>query len=539
MALDTSTISSSLLKEEPKLVVPSPTQDQTPYESIISGALTSLPSVQGQVDQATKDSEAILGRIVRNTGEEANKEVFSQAQQDLAGVNARKQELDALNASFSDLGAQIKGLGRMQSAVPLKIQEQNLGTGATDAGVAPQTAGELRKNAIRALTLASEADVLGSQITNAESRLTRAKEQAQLAVDLKYKPIEAETARLKELLQLNKDYILDPAEKKRTEAMTIALNERERLLAEKKVNEKDNTELMINANAQGAPKAIIDQARKMVANGAKASEVASVLGVYAGDYIGTQLKIKEMNLKDLEYKIKNNELLAYMGNAAAQNTDGTVVKGSGASAVDRNVNTVENIIKRNAKNIPDGAQTQIGVALGVINSVKELAGSNPDGTFVGMYPTAGAVDIVIPDALKRDKTIANETALGAIELKVQQWASGASLTNAQTELVQGMVPKKGDTDNVVRQKLNSLSDFMNTQISAQLSSAGVKFRPEPTDYYSDSIATRVRNTKGVGYEDKDIVELLLTDPKYGTKVKEARDAKWTDEQIVTYLQTLN
>lgn len=539
MAIDTNTISSELLRSDPKMVVPPTTQDQTPYESIVQGSLTSLPDISKQVETARADSNAMLNNIASLTGDTANKEIFSQAQQDLAGVQDRTKELDALNAQFTDLGAQIKGLGRSNSAVPLKVQQNNLGTGATDAGVAPQTTGMLRENAIKALTLASEADVLGSQITNAESRLTRAKEKAQLAVDLKYKPIEAEITRLKDLLVLNKDYILDPAEKKRTEAMTIALNERERIINEKKVNEKDNTALMINANSQGAPKAIIDQARKMVANGAKASEVASVLGVYAGDYIGTQLKLKEMKLKDLEWKIKNNELLTFQGNALAQNADGSVITGSGSNATDRNVGTIEQIIRRNAKNIPDGAQTQIGTAIGVINSVKELVQANPDGKFVGMYPTAGFVGAITPDALKRDKTIANETALGAIELKVQQWASGASLTEAQTELVQGMVPKKGDTDNVVQQKVKALTDMMNSQVSAQLTSAGIKFRAEPSDYYSDSIATKVRNSKGVGYADRDIVELLLTDPKYGDKVKQAREAGWTDDKIVTYLQTLN
>lgn len=539
MAIDNNTISSQLLKSDPRMVVPPTTQDQTPYEEVIQGSLTSLPDINATVKQARADSESMLATLSRGLDEASNKELYSQTQQDLAGVRERTSELDALNAQFNDLGAQIKGLSRSNAAVPLKVQQQNLGTGATDAGVAPQTTGMLRENAIKALTLASEADVLGSQITNAESRLTRAKEKAQLAVDLKYKPIEAEINRLKELLVLNKDYILEPAEKKRTEAITIALNERARLLEEKKINEKDNTALMINANSQGAPKAIIDQARRMVANGTKASEVASVLGVYAGDYIGTQLKLKEMKLKDLEYKIKNNELLMYQGNAVAQNADGSVVTGSGANATARNVGTVEQLIRRFGKNIPDGAQTQIATALGVVNSIKEFTQANPEGNFAGMYPTAGAVDIITPDAMKREKTVQNELLISGIEGRVQLWLSGASLTKSQENMVNDMVPKKGDTDNVIRQKVKTLTDLMNTQVSAQLTSAGVKFRPEPADYYSDSIATKVRNAKGTGYVDKDIVELLLTDPKYGTKVQEARKANWTDEQIVTYLQTLN
>jgi len=535
---DITTITSDTLKQDPKMAVPAPTQDQTPYESIINGALTSLPTVTSQVNQATKDNESILTKLVASSGDIANKEVYSQNQLELAGVNARKKELDDLDAQFTDLGAQIKGLGRANSAVPLKVQEDAVGTGTTTRVAQGQTEAELRKNAIKALALASEADVLGAQVTNAENRLTRAKENAQLAVDLKYKPIEAEVTRLKDMLELNTKYILNPAEKKLAEKQKIALDERARIIADKKQDEKDNRDLMINANSQGAPASVIANAKAMIAKGAKPSDVASVLGVYSGDYIGNQLKLKEMKMKDLEWKIKNNELLTYQGNALAQNADGSVSQGSGATSVDRNVNTVEQIIRRNGKNIPDGAQTQIATALGVVNSVKDFAKQNATGEFAGMYPTAGAVNLLTPDALKRQKTIDNEQMLGSINLKVQQWASGASLTDAQTKLVYDMVPVKGDTDNVVRQKVKGLTDMMNSQISAQLSSAGVKYRAEPSDYFDTSIATRIRNAKGTGYGDTEIVESLINDPVYGAKIQQARQANWTDQQIANYLQTL-
>lgn len=531
-----STITSDALKPETKMLVPNRTPDTTPYESIIQGALTSLPTVTSQVEQAQRDSESILSRVIEGGKDMANKEQFSQDQQNLAGVNDRQKELDVFNAQFNDLGAQISGLARSSQAVPLLVQEKNLGTGATDRGVAPQEAGMLRKNAIQALTLASEADVLGAQITNAEARLNRAKEKAQQAVDLKYKPIEAEQARLKELLDLNMKYVLEPAEKKKLEAVNIALGERTRLLQEKKEDEKNNMDLIINANSQGAPKDVIANARALVAKGAKPEAVATALGAYAGDYIGTQLKLKQMKLADLEYKIKNNELIQSTLPPIAQNADGTVVKGTGANATDRNVNTLEAIIKRNAKAIPDGTQTQIANTLGVINSIKELVSTNTDGKFSGQYPMAGVINWFTPDALKRKETINNEALIGGIELKVQQWASGASLTEKQTELVQGMVPKKGDTDNVIRQKLNSLTDLMNSQASAQLTSAGIKFRPEKADYFDNSLQSKVKNAVGSGYGAKEIVDNLAQSPEYQSKVTEARKAGYTDEQIVTYLQ---
>lgn len=543
---DYSTITSSMLQPKPKLVVPPTPQDTTPYQSIIDGALMSLPSVNTQLDSANKTSENLLKGVVDSSKEILGKEGYSQQQQDIYGVNTAKTALDDYNAQFNDLAAQIKGLSRASQAVPLQVQENNLGTGATDRGVAPQEAGMLRKNAIKALTLASTADVLGSQITNAESRLARAKESAQQAVDLKYKPIEAQNAFLKEFLTLNDKYIVAPAEKKKQEATQIALAERSRLLQEKKENEKQNSDLIINASSQLAPASVLANAKAAIAKGAKPAEVATILGAYSGDYIGVQLKLKQMKLADLDYKIKNNEFIISTTPALAQNTDGTVIQGSGANAVDRNTNTIEQIIKRNGKSIPDGTQTQIATALGVINTLKEFASTNKGGVFPGLSPVQGFIDNKLPDGVIKDaasllkgkETVSNEGLLGAINLKVQQWASGASLTLEQTKLVQGMVPKKGDSDTVVKQKIATLTDMMNTQVAANLTSAGIKYRPEKTDYYDNSTSSKIKNAVGVGYAPKDILDAFLADPVEGAKIKAARAAGVSDEDIIARMQAL-
>ncbi len=284
MAETTNTITSTTLQPEAKMVVPEATQDKTPYENIIQGALTGLPSLTAQVGSASKDRDTLLAGLVKNTGETLNKEQFAQDQQNLAGVTERQKELDALDAEFTDIGAQIKGLGRETSAVPLKVMQNNLGTGATEAGAAPQETAMLRENAIKALGLASRADILSARATNAESRLTRAKETAQKAVDLKYKPIESAITRIKDLLKINQDYILDPAEKKLAEKQTIALNERERVLKEKKQDEKDISDLLINAESQLAPADVISRAKSVITNGGTKKDVIYTLGKYAGEY---------------------------------------------------------------------------------------------------------------------------------------------------------------------------------------------------------------------------------------------------------------
>lgn len=278
------TISSQTLQPQPKLVIPTQKPDTTPYQSLIDGALTSLPTATAQVDAGNKSSEALLSRIAANSGDLMNKTQYTQDQQDLAGVNARNKELEGFNAQFHDIAAQIKGIGRASQAAPLQVQQNNLGTGATDAGVAPQEAGMLRENAIKALTLGAQADVLGAQITNTQARLASAKEKAQQGVDLKFKPLEEQNAMLKDMLELNQKYIVDPAEKKKTEATAIALAERTRLLAKQKEDEKTNNDLIINAQSQLAPPDVIERAKAVIDNGGSTKDVIMSLGKYAGEY---------------------------------------------------------------------------------------------------------------------------------------------------------------------------------------------------------------------------------------------------------------
>ena len=299
-ASNINTVSSDTLTPQPKLAIPTAKPDQTPYESIIQGAITSLPSVTTQVDSANKTNESLLASIVGNDATIANKEVYSQNQQNLQGVQDKQKELDALNAQFTDLGAQIKGLTRSNQAAPLVTQENNLGRGTSIEGTDYQTVDSQRLNAIKALTLASQGDILGAQVTNAESRLQRAKDNAQLAVDLKYKPLEAQNAMLKDMLDLNSKYILDPAEKKKTEATAIALAERTRLLAQKKEDEKTNNDLIINAQSQLAPSDVIERAKTVMANGGSTKDVIMSLGKYAGSYqqalaLQEQIKTSKLN----------------------------------------------------------------------------------------------------------------------------------------------------------------------------------------------------------------------------------------------------
>lgn len=120
-------------------------------------------------------------------------------------------------------------------------------------------------------------------------------------------------------------------------------------------------------------------------------------------------------------------------------------------------------------------------AINVLSSLQQLADKNPQGKFKGLAP-----GIRIPSIWAGKSARDNRSAVNAINLKVQQWASGASLTSEQTKQVRKITPDKNDTDAQVRDKINQLSHFMLGQIQGQLAGQGIYYEPPQVDYWSVS-----------------------------------------------------
>ncbi len=204
---------------------------------IINDALASIPTAQATVDKGATDATTALDKIKADENLALGKSADTSALNESLGVNAEQKNLDTYNQQLNDINASVKGLANEAKAIPLKVQEANANTGATDAGVAPQQAGQLRQNAIKALTQSSLADILTANINNSQIRYNTAKDKVTQAISLKYQPIEDEIANLKEQLTLNKTYITDPAEAKLVKAQETVLNERTRVIAQQKADE--------------------------------------------------------------------------------------------------------------------------------------------------------------------------------------------------------------------------------------------------------------------------------------------------------------
>ncbi len=262
--------------------------DTTNYAGITGGVTQSVIDeyknlsdtlTQKETNQANEGT-AIIDAMKKLTGKTADQQTANET----AGVNAETETMRKLTAQLADLNGQASSLNREAQAIPLLTQENNRNTGATDRGVAPQDAGALRLNALKALSIGQQADVASAALTGSQLRLQSAKDKAQQMVDLKYKPLEDDLNIRKEQYELNKD-ALASIDKKRTEALSVALKKEEQDLADKKDFDKYISDLTTTALASGAPAGVIAAAGK-----AKTKlEAAQILGKYSPDTLKYEL----------------------------------------------------------------------------------------------------------------------------------------------------------------------------------------------------------------------------------------------------------
>lgn len=232
-------------------LTPPPDPILTSGQGIIDNALTSLPTAQSTVDANTTNTSTNVDKISELMKSLLPKTADTNALNESLGVNAEKANYDKYNQNLNDINANISGLSAEAKAIPLQVQQNNANTGATDAGVAPQTTGKLRENAIKALTQSALADIATANINNSKIRYDAAQDKVKQAIDLKYQPIETEIQNLKDQLALNKQYITDPAEKKLADQQAKVLAERTRVIDEQKQTEKDVNAIKLEVAKNG------------------------------------------------------------------------------------------------------------------------------------------------------------------------------------------------------------------------------------------------------------------------------------------------
>ena len=156
--------------------------DLTPTSVItpIQPQPSSIPSVPEVPELNVPETEAqkLTEEIRALTTEGAGEATFKTEQERVAGVPEAQQAVD-------DLTQRLRDLAREEKAIPLRLQEEIKGRGVTKGGLAPIQAGELRKNAIEALSVSALIDASSNRLLSAQRKADR-------AVDAKYAPIKTE-----------------------------------------------------------------------------------------------------------------------------------------------------------------------------------------------------------------------------------------------------------------------------------------------------------------------------------------------------------
>ena len=250
--------------------VPLATPKVPDYTATIASSLTDVANLE---KQARTQEEAKLAEAKSISSSKANLETLLGGK---AADTAQTYQAQGVNTAYNqlqDLNAQATGLLNEAKAIPIQVENQAMGTGATEAGIAPITSARLRDNALKALSL-------GQQAAIATANYDKAKNYADQIVNAKYDQIQADINAKITNLQALKDFDLSPAQEKARLAREERLKAEELANEDKRTNEKALSDLVIKASSQGAPSALLEKA-KLATNPMQA---ATILGAYAGDY---------------------------------------------------------------------------------------------------------------------------------------------------------------------------------------------------------------------------------------------------------------
>lgn len=208
----------------------------------------------------------------------------------------KEQELGVtgLERELTDLGSTLTSLKNEANAIPLAVQEEFKGTGATLGGAEPIETSRLRTNAIKALTISSIAQFkLG--------RLESARNEVDKAVQTEFAPKIARLQTLQKAYDLNKD-LLEQENKDKADKLKSMIDERTRLLGIQMDDRKTGLAMSaaaagLNPNNPEAQSAAQKASALDVNDPNYLTKVLKLVGKYQADPLATA-----QAAADLEYK---------------------------------------------------------------------------------------------------------------------------------------------------------------------------------------------------------------------------------------------
>lgn len=430
----------------PKQTITTPAFDLTPQET----------GAEQGVRTGMSDISSLLGDL---SGENTYR-AEQGANQDLIG---KQSAITSYQNQLKTLTQQSKGIDLQEAEQLRQMKESAAGQGVSTRTLGAQQAGASSRFNESRLSNAIQQYSVGAQLSAAQGDYATALQYVDQAVSLKYQGKKDQLAAAQANLELLlKSPDLTSAQEKRALARQQIIRDEERKVKAEEENDRAVRELAVEASRNGATQDIIDKILKAPDQDTALSIASRSLGESFRQKLAQQAFENSITRRELELK-----------SIASQDNENT-------KALITDVNSALGNNK-----IGQGTKTALSTILGVINATEDLAKATPNGEFAGLYPGRSIVDFALPDLAKRTKTITNEGYLDAINLKVQQWASGASLTKEQIAQVARFTPSKNDTDKAVKAKMNNLVDFMQQQIKGSLQAEGIQYEPQKADLFNE------------------------------------------------------
>ena len=434
------------------------TYNPSGVNSIMTGLQQSVAQQQAQMEAQYKNTpqqqkESDLNTMLQGLINQDAGRAAEQTQQETAfGV-------DTKTAAVNDLQSQLQTILNEHAAAQLATQQ---GQGVTTNIDRRQRDEETRLSAIKALSISS-------LIAAANGNLSYAQSQADRAVKTKYAPIEAQIKAATANLQLIKNDPTSTNQEKRQADQQLAIQQQMKdAVAQAKQNSSDILKIAAEAASNGADSLTLQRIQNSP-DGFSALQAA-------GRFMAPPVKPSAGGTTTT--------------NAIDSGQPVVVPADPTKTTAQNNMQTLQQVFQ--SSKVSAGNKTSIGNGLALAQAAQDLANANPDGKFSGFSPFRAVTDITIPftgiglpfrEALKRNKTIENESLISALDLQTQFWASGAALSDAQTALVKKMIPTVNNTDTQIRTKVNQLINYMLSQTASRLVTDGVDFKPAKVDMF--------------------------------------------------------
>lgn len=322
-------------------------------------------------------------------------------------------------------------------------------------------------------SLSKQADLAILQ-NSALRNFDTAKSIADRQLELKLEPLKTKLDNLKFFYGENKDILSKADDRAYTELIKTKDREYNKIAASEKELSDVKISALKSAAEQGAPASV----QNAIQNAKTPAEAITAAGQYAGNILDTKLKNAQIANIYSEIGKRNQE-------AAKLKKEGQPVSFVTPPIINPNTGKVDPVSQLSTliKSTEGKTSDNLKNVLGVVSAAQSLASGSPDGKFEGIGP------IALSGPLTSKKGQANKTNIEAVNLKIQQWASGASLTPEQTKKVQNIAAQVSNNDSQVRNKTNAIVNFMLSQVRSDLASQGINYEPAEIDLFSDITTT--------------------------------------------------